>query len=163
MKKRISHKEKLEFYKKFNSTEFNDKLDKMTGELVVKGIVSFLVLSGISLFFGLATNPLYFLGLIPSVANCFIFGWFNKLFQKREISKLTPNIDYKDFKEMQESGEWYKLANEIHGFDENSSYLKQPKISKIKNHTYNDDLEFGDEVEDEDNLKAHLFHTNKEI
>lgn len=137
MKKEISFKEKLEFYKKYNSPEFIKELSQDEEKFKVIG---FWGLTTMSLITAILLSFSYWFGFLmfPTLAFPFCIMTASFFSYKKKVENLTKNITYKDFIEMCNNGEWQQLAKEVdknsQQVNEKPKYYKTSIINEIKNH-----------------------------
>ena len=134
MKKEITHEEKFEFYKTFNSETFKNKYNQIKYEQNTYSMVSNVILFCSAIGFSFI-NPVFLMGLAyPTIIVA------NDIVTKRNkykslIEKINPNISYKDFKKLKRSYEWTLLGYElsakethIHHYAENSKLIVEEKV-----------------------------------
>ena len=134
MKKEISHKEKLEFYKKYNSEEFIKELKRdedKYNKIGFNGLMILLLISVIGTFFCLWFAML----MLPCIDFPFCTMAVSFKSYKKKVDNLTPNITYKDFMKMYKNGEWQQLAKEVDNnlqVNEKPKYFKSSFLNEIK-------------------------------
>ena len=137
MKKVISHQEKLEFYKKYNSPEFIKELSQDEEKFKVIG---FWGLTSMTLLTVILLSFSYWFGFLmfPTVSFPFCMMAASFFSYKKKVANLTKNITYKDFIEMYKNGEWQQIAKEINTasqeISEKPKYYKPSIMTEIKNH-----------------------------
>ena len=121
MKNNISHEEKLEFYRSYNSEEFQTKLAKIKNNLFPIGFISLKVFSVAAILFGIFNPWLLFLA-VPGVVTPFTVIAIGNHQQKQLIESINPNIKYKDFLQLQNSEEWQLLSYELSAKEMNAKH-----------------------------------------
>jgi len=112
MKKEISHEEKLQFYKQYNSDEFQMKLQKITSDLFPIGYLG-LKIGFIAAILGGLINLWLLLLVIPGVITQLATVVLSTIKQKKLIETINTNIKYKDFLKLRCSYEWTLLGYEL--------------------------------------------------
>lgn len=132
MKKEITHEEKLEFYKNYNSEEFQSQYKNIKHNYNIDGFTSNLILfcSAIALAF---INPVFLIGILyPIVISADEFLTIKKK-ERKLIETINPNITYKDFKKLKHSYEWTLLGYELEVKEKLSKEENLKNIEKQKN------------------------------
>ena len=118
MKKEVTHDKKLEFYKKYNSKSFQDKLNKTYEKFRKIFISSFFMGIPTTLVLGLI-NPWLFFCIIPIFAVPLTSTVIESAQIKKLVLKLDGDITYDDVLAMIESGEWTMLGYELNAKEMN--------------------------------------------
>jgi len=141
MKEKITHKEKLTFYKDYLANKTENKLTSIRERTFTIGFLS-LKIGFISAICGGFIVPWLFLLSVPAILVPFIAITIGNRKLNKIIKSLNPKLTYKDFKKMQESGEWVHIGYEL-GFEtmeenhyiKDKSYIAEKPKTKIKNTT----------------------------
>lgn len=124
MEKQISHEDKLDFYKEFNSTAFQTRLNKIKQQSFITSFTCLNICFTAAIICGLF-NPLLFLFAIPGIVAPITTALNGHFKQKLLIESLNLNISYKDYKKMINSEEWSLLGYELCFKDKNITHYAQ--------------------------------------
>ena len=111
MNNEITHKEKLDFNKKFNEQNLQTKLNDISTKTARVGIHTTAISLMVSGVLG-TINPWLLFLLIPSSLLPVVFLKISNNLQNREIKKINKKFSMKMVEEMQKSTEWYLLCHE---------------------------------------------------
>lgn len=112
IEKEISHKEKLEFYHKYNDEEFLAKL-RQTEDKYAKIGFKFLQIFMIAAVVGGFFSLWLCLFMLPAIIVPFSMMIVSYKINKKRIDNLTENMTYKKFMEMFDNGEWQDIVKEL--------------------------------------------------
>lgn len=118
MEKEVSHDKKLEFYKKYNSKSFQDKMNKIYDKFRKIFLSSFFIGIPITLVLGLI-NPWLFFSVIPALAVPLTTTAIESAKIRKLVLELDGDITHNDVLVMIESGEWTMLGYELNAKGKN--------------------------------------------
>ncbi|MBQ8615585.1 MAG: hypothetical protein IJ415_03355 [Clostridia bacterium] len=130
MKKDISHQKQLKFNKKHINKNSQKSLKTSENKLFKIGIFSikiFFVIGIVGIFF----TPWIAFAMIPGFVIPLIIIAISNLKKKKTIDSLTQNIKRENSLEMDETGEWTKIAHDIHFNQTNDLNNNEQTRSKI--------------------------------
>ena len=133
MNKNITRQEKLEFYKQYNSEEFQKRFKNCDKIYRILFFSSLPALTIASIILG-CFNPWLFFCLVPALTVPFGFSALETSKRNKLIKEINKNFNDSDIYEMIESGEWSELAKEISEFQIKTNHKKpnEEKIADVK-------------------------------